>query len=631
MKKLHRVFSTTGLILWDILSAVLSVYGGFRLKFGVYPSMPAHFARSLLLYMAVIAGMIILGNLLFDCYNTLWKYVGVSEFFRLACSVGTICVVILLLDRIFLLRLPATVVVIMSAFLLLFTAFGRLVAYFFQMIHVKFITWRQKETKRVLIYGAGSVGSHLVQELKSDPDMKRKPVAIIDDDLGMKGVRINGVKVVGPRKELEEAIQDYHVKEVILAINHVSQDFVAQLVRDCADLGCPVMRYGVMDDMKEKSLENARLATIHLEDLLRRDSITLNMDAVRDFIKDKTVLVTGGAGSIGSELCRQALKFGAKKLIIFDFNENGLFDIDNEFKKSFPKADYETVLGSIRDRARLENVFHTYNPQVVFHAAAHKHVPMMELNPREAVKNNVFGTINTAYTAMKFHAEKFILISTDKAVNPTNIMGASKRIAELAIQRLEGKSNTSFAAVRFGNVLGSNGSVVPFFRKQIEEGGPVTVTHPDMRRYFMTIPEAVQLVMEAGAMASGGEIFVLDMGDPVRIYDLACDMIRLMGLQPERDIKIVYTGLRPGEKLFEELSLQEEDVTKTNNSKIYICAPVKEDFDNFAHQLGKLRDALIDQNNEELFQAVGEIVSTFHHKPLPDKTKDSPNKSKKQI
>lgn len=606
-----------GLILWDVLSAVLSVYGGFRLKFGVYASMPAHFANSLFLYMAIIAGMIILGNLLFDCYNTLWRYVGLSEFFRLACSVGSICVIIILLDHIFLLRLPTTVVVIMSAFLFLFTALGRLAAYFFQMLHVKFFTWRQKETKRVLIYGGGAVGSHLIQELKSDPEMKRKPVAIIDDDPGMKGVRINGVKVVGPRKELEEAIEDYRVKEVILAINHVSQDFIAQLVRDCADLGCPVMRYGVMDDMKEKSLENARLATIHLEDLLRRDSITLNMDAVEEFIKDRVVLVTGGAGSIGSELCRQAIRFGAKKLIIFDFNENGLFEIDNEFKKKFPEADYETVLGSVRDRPRLEDLFQTFRPQVVFHAAAHKHVPMMELNPREAVKNNVFGTINTAYTAIKYHADKFILISTDKAVNPTNIMGASKRIAELAIQRLEGKSDTSFAAVRFGNVLGSNGSVVPFFRKQIEEGGPVTVTHPDMRRYFMTIPEAVQLVMEAGAMASGGEIFVLDMGEPVRIYDLACDMIRLMGLQPERDIKIVYTGLRPGEKLFEELSLQEEDVTKTANSKIYICAPVKQDFDDFPQQLTNLRNAVIHQNNEELFQTVEDMVSTFDHKPLP--------------
>lgn len=613
MRRLYRILCTIGLILWDAVSAALSVYGGFRLKFGVYPLLPAHFAQRLILYIAVIAGMIILGNLLFDCYNTLWKFVEVSEFFRLACSVGSVCVVVLLLDRIFILGLPVTVVVIMSAFLFLFTAFGRLVAYFLQMLHVKFITWRQKETKRVLIYGAGSVGSHLVQELKSDPEMKRKPVAMIDDDPGMKGVRIGGVKVVGPRKDLEEAIEEYHVKEVIVAINHLSQDFIAQLVRDCADLGCSVMRYGVMDDMKEKSLENARLATIHLEDLLRRDSVSLNMDAVREFIRDKTVLVTGGAGSIGSELCRQALKFEAKKLIIFDFNENGLFDIDNEFKKSFPEADYETVLGSIRDRARLEDIFRTYHPQVVFHAAAHKHVPMMEINPREAIKNNVFGTINTAYTAMKFHADKFILISTDKAVNPTNIMGASKRIAELAIQRLEGKSTTSFAAVRFGNVLGSNGSVVPFFRKQIEEGGPVTVTHPDMRRYFMTIPEAVQLVMEAGAMASGGEIFVLDMGEPVRIYDLACDMIRLMGLQPERDIKIVYTGLRPGEKLFEELSLKDENASKTSNSKIYICAPVKEDFGDFAQQLEKLRDALMNQDNKELFKVVGEIVITFHH------------------
>ena len=330
--------------------------------------------------------------------------------------------------------------------------------------------------------------------------------------------------------------------------------------------------------------------------------------------KGKTVLVTGGAGSIGSEICNQVLKYGADKLIIFDICENSLFKIDNKLRAIYDRDRYETVLGSIRDTDRLELVFEKYRPQVVFHAAAHKHVPMMEYNPCEAIKNNVFGTLNTAKTASKFGVQKFILISTDKAVNPTNIMGASKRIAEMLIQMEDRHSDTSFAAVRFGNVLGSEGSVVPLFLEQIKRGGPVKVTHPEMKRYFMTIPEAVQLVLEAGAMAKGGEIFVLDMGEPILISDLAADLIRLSGQVPNKDIDIIYTGLRPGEKLFEELSLSEEEVSKTDNNKIYVCKPVASDEKLISEQAEILKENMSRDEEQPIFEAVRRLVPTFNHK-----------------
>ena len=365
----------------------------------------------------------------------------------------------------------------------------------------------------------------------------------------------------------------------------------------------------VVDDV---DLSNVKLTNINLVELLRRDKVTLNMKAVQDFVKDKVVLVTGGAGSIGSEICRQVLRFGCKHLVVFDIHENGLFEIENELKKDY-SGRFSLRLGSIRDVERLEEVFKEFKPSLVFHAAAHKHVPMMEYSPKEAIKNNVRGTINVAMQSIINNVEKFILISTDKAVNPTNIMGASKRIAEQAIQLLDTMSDTDLSAVRFGNVLGSNGSVVPVFRKQIEEGGPVTVTHPDMRRYFMTIPEAVQLVLEAGTMAKGGEIFVLNMGEPVKIYDLACDLIRLSGLEPEVDIDIVFTGLRPGEKLFEEISMRDEDVTKTANDKIFIMKPMEYDSSDLSQKIKDLEESL-DGDVSEMFKKVKVLVPTFKHK-----------------
>ena len=377
----------------------------------------------------------------------------------------------------------------------------------------------------------------------------------------------------------------------------------------CKQNKCKLRRFGNIDDVE---MAKVNLTQIDIEDLLKRDSVHLNMNTVRKFIENKVVIVTGGAGSIGSEICRQVLRFGCKHLVIFDFNENGLYDIEQELKGEYNDR-FNVRLGSIRDKKRLAEVFDEFEPQIVFHAAAHKHVPMMEYCPREAIKNNVKGTINVATAAIVHHIEKFILISTDKAVNPTNVMGASKRIAEMSIQLLNSMSDTEFSAVRFGNVLGSNGSVVPLFRKQIENGGPVTVTHPDIRRFFMTIPEAVQLVLEAGAMASGGEIFVLNMGEPVKIYDLACDVIRLSGFEPNVDIKIVFTGLRPGEKLFEEISLVDESMTQTPNEKIYIMEPMKFDSTVLSANIKELESAAVENDLDIMFDKIKDLVPTFDH------------------
>jgi FlaA1/EpsC-like NDP-sugar epimerase len=354
-----------------------------------------------------------------------------------------------------------------------------------------------------------------------------------------------------------------------------------------------------------------RLRDVKIEDLLGREPVKVNLEEISGYIKNKVVLVTGGGGSIGSELCRQIARFEPKELVVFDISENNVYSLEFDLKTLFPNIKYSALIGSVRDRARLEYIFEKYRPNVVFHAAAHKHVPLMELNATEAIKNNVFGTLNVAEAADKYKAERFTLISTDKAVNPTNIMGASKRIAEIIIQMMSMKSSTVFSAVRFGNVLGSDGSVVPLFKKQIESGGPVTVTHPEVIRYFMTIPEAVQLVIQAGALAKGGEIFILDMGEPVKIADLARDMIKLSGLEPDVDIDIEYIGLRPGEKLFEELLLNEEGITATKYKKIFIAKPTFTDVDDFESELGDLRELLFNSNTG-VKDIIKKIVPTYN-------------------
>lgn len=612
MRVFHKLLSTVLYVVWDIAAAAAAVIIGLGLRFGfdnaeLKPGFYVSRAEFILLAVVVL----LLSNLLFRCYNDVWSRSGLPEYLRQIGSVATSTAILLVFAAIFQF-IPYEILIIIAMLELIFVMVVR--------ASVRVATWMQlrlrsirvrKQMTRVVIYGAGEAGTNLLHKLTHNPDEKRLPVCFLDDNQSMWGKKVGGLPVAGGRERLEETLHTYNAGEVILTISTAGHDLLKELLITCHQMHCPLRRFGTIDDVSESSLHSAQIFDLNLEDLLRRDSVQLNMQAVKGFVAGKTVLVTGGAGSIGSEICRQVLAFGAKKLLVFDIFENGLYEINNELGALYPPDTYRLLLGSIRDSARLKEIFDCYHPEIVFHAAAHKHVPMMEYNPREALKNNVFGTLNVARAAIDAHAEKFILISTDKAVNPANIMGASKRIAEMCIQLLNRESGTDLAAVRFGNVLGSSGSVVPFFKKQIEHGGPVTVTHPEMRRYFMTIPEAVQLVLEAGAMAHGGEIFVLDMGEPVLIYDLACDLIRLSGMEPGKDIKIEFTGLRPGEKLFEEISLADEDVGKTPNNKIYICKPVDLDERHVCELLDMLSGYLRKGDESGAFACVRALVPTF--------------------
>lgn len=612
MRVFHKLLSTVLYVVWDVAAAAAAVIIGLGLRFGfdnaaLKPGFYASRAEFILLAVVVL----LLCNMLFRCYNDVWSRSGLPEYFRLIGSVVTSTAILLICAAIFQF-VPYEILIIIAMLEMIFVLTVR--------ASVQIITWAQTRVRsilarnrmtRVVIYGAGEAGANLLHKLTRNPEQNRLPVCFIDDDQSMWGKKVGGLPVAGGRDKLKEVIHAYNAGEVIVTISSAGHDMLKEVLIICHETHCSLKRFGAIDEVNESSFGSAKISDLNLEDLLRRDSVQLNMKAVQDFVAGKTVLVTGGAGSIGSEICRQVLALGAKRLLIFDIFENGLYEINNELSTHYPRETYRLLLGSIRDAARLKEIFDCYHPQIVFHAAAHKHVPMMEYNPLEALKNNVFGTLNVARAAIAAHAEKFILISTDKAVNPANIMGASKRVAEMCIQLLNQESKTDLAAVRFGNVLGSSGSVVPFFKRQIEHGGPVTVTHKEMRRYFMTIPEAVQLVLEAGAMAYGSEIFVLDMGEPVLIYDLACDLIRLSGYEPGKDIQVKFTGLRPGEKLFEEISLADEDVTKTPNNKIYICKPVDLDEQHMRELLDMLHEYVQKGNGSGAFACVHALVPTF--------------------
>lgn len=436
-------------------------------------------------------------------------------------------------------------------------------------------------------------------------------VAFIDDNEEIHGRKIKGYPVVGDRYAIAEAVAKYKADQIIIAVPHVDNSNFREIVELSCQSGCNVRRFANMSDLNMTGLSKATINDINIEDLLCREPVKLDLEGVRDMLKDKVLLVSGGAGSIGSEICRQVLSYEARKVIIFDINENGLFMLDNELGKKHGGR-YVTIVGSIKDKWRLDEIMEVYKPDIVFHAAAYKHVPMMESNPIEAVANNVYGTYNIMLSAIEHGVENFTMISTDKAVNPTNIMGATKRITELLCKRMSLNSgHTKFSAVRFGNVLGSSGSVIPIFKEQIRRGGPITVTDRDIRRYFMTIPEAVQLVLEASSISKGGELFVLDMGSMVKIYDLALTMIRLSGLEPEKDIKIEISGLRPGEKMYEELKMDTESLVSTPNDRIFIFN--YDDFDQreFEYRFKKLGLAFKKRDIKALFEEIMELVPTY--------------------
>lgn len=469
---------------------------------------------------------------------------------------------------------------------------------------------KKKNTKRVLIIGAGFGGKKIADDMSNERS-KYKIVGFIDDDPVKKGTYFAGKKVFGSRDEIKKICKSQNVDECLIAIPSISPKNKKEIIDIIKETGCALKILPSMDEMINYNTPLRSVRDVSIEDLLSRDSIMLNVDRVGEYIKDKVVVVTGGGGSIGSELCRQIAKFSPKKLYIVDIYENSAYDLKMEFARKRPDLKFEVIIASVRDRVRIEKLFNDLRPEIIFHAAAHKHVPLMEHDPAEAIKNNVFGTLNTARAAHMCGAAKFVLISTDKAVNPTNIMGATKRICEMIVQSINNISSTEFVAVRFGNVLGSNGSVVPLFKKQIEERSPITLTHMDITRYFMTIPEAASLVLEAAAYATGGEIFVLDMGQPVRIYDLAVNLITLSGLVPYKDVDIQITGLRPGEKLYEELLMDEEGLKSTVNEKIFVAKPGHYDFSELTEKLNELLVVANTYNEAKIKQAVKKIVPTY--------------------
>jgi FlaA1/EpsC-like NDP-sugar epimerase len=468
------------------------------------------------------------------------------------------------------------------------------------------------EKVNLLIIGAGDAGVLLMKEINKHKELDYyNIVGFMDDNDNKKGKLINGVKVLGGREDIIKVCSEKKVQEIIISIPSADLQTKTDIINICKNTECKLKTVPGIYEIIDGTVSINQIRDVNIEDLLGREPIKLNNENINKYIKDKVVLVTGGGGSIGSELCRQISKFKPSKLLILDIYENNAYELQREMQHEYPNLDFEVIIASVRDLRRMREIFSKYRPYVVFHAAAHKHVPLMENNPCEAIKNNVFGTFNAASCSHEFGAEKFVLISTDKAVNPTNIMGATKRFCEMIIQSFDTISDTEYVAVRFGNVLGSNGSVIPIFKKQIAHGGPVTVTHPEINRFFMTIPEASQLVIQAGAMAKGGEIFVLDMGKPVKIVDLAKDLIKLSGFTPEVDIKIEFTGLRPGEKLYEELLMDEVALTSTEHKKIFVEAPRDINLSFIQNSIDEFKVALNKGDSKKIFRLMEKKVPTY--------------------
>lgn len=614
-----KLFSMPGLMISDVLLTMLAVCLSIYIRFdGLFP---VEYLQVLPRFAALASFAIIIFGIHFHCYMNLWESASVSELMRQGVAITLGYAVMFLMNSFMLLGMPRGAILIAWMLTFLFTLALRLSPKLLLWMIARFRSKkRDDDKKRILIFGAGNAGGFLAKQLFQDAESKRVPVGYIDDNEKLWNHWTNGLPVFGGTENLAGMVRRHRIDEVIVAVRHADRKLLKEIIDQCQKLKVKVSRFEAITDVDGKNITNAKIREVSVEELLGREPVQLDMEPVKQMLAGKTVLVTGGAGSIGSEICRQVLKWGCRKLVIFDFHENGLFDIEGELVKTHDRDRFDPVLGSIRDEKRLDEVFNRFKPDYVFHAAAHKHVPMMEWNPLEAIKNNVFGTWNVARKADEHGVKKMILISTDKAVNPTNIMGASKRCAELVVKMMNRQSETEYAAVRFGNVLGSNGSVVPYFKKQIAAGGPVTVTHPDILRYFMTIPEACQLVLQAGAMASGGELFVLDMGEPVRILDLAVALIQLSGLEPEKDIPITFTGLRPGEKMFEELRISGEDMRRTDNNKIFVMEQV-EDEDRVVKILEKMQQHLMQDSIPSIFEDVHMMVPTFTHENFLQKEK----------
>lgn len=546
----------------------------------------------------------------FRLYHSLWQYASIAEVYRIAEACITVEVVHFLSNKIMGNMLPRSCYFNAAIYLIIAICASR---FMYRMIRTVLNKYRNiKTSNNVMIIGAGEATNVIMREIQSSSYLANSNIAcIIDDDRRKVGKYIRGVKVIGTRDKIKEAAKLYDIDEIIFAIPSASNEVKRDILNICKETDCTLKILPGVYQMVDGEVNINSIRNVDVLDLLGRDPIEVDIESIMGYVKDKVIMVTGGGGSIGSELCRQLVSHKPKQLIIFDIYENNAYDIQQELKINYPDANVVTLIGSIRNVSRLESVFAQYKPDIVYHAAAHKHVPLMEVSPDEAVKNNVVGTWNVAKMADKYGVKKFVMISTDKAVNPTNVMGATKRICEMIVQTYNEISKTDFVAVRFGNVLGSNGSVIPLFKKQIEAGGPVTVTDPNIIRYFMTIPEAVSLVLQAGAYAKGGEIFILDMGEPVKIDDLAKNLIRLSGYTLGVDMEIKYTGLRPGEKLYEELLMKEEGLQETDNKLIHIGKPIEFDKENFFDNLEKLKEEAYSETGN-IREYLKKVVDTYH-------------------
>lgn len=547
---------------------------------------------------------------LFRLYHSLWQYASIAEVYRIAEACIIVEVVHFLSNKIMGNMLPRSCYFNAAIYLIIAICASR---FMYRMIRTVLNKYRNiKTSNNVMIIGAGEATNVIMREIQNSSYLVNSNIAcIIDDDRRKVGKYIRGVKVIGTRDKIKEAAKLYDIDEIIFAIPSASNEVKRDILNICKETDCTLKILPGVYQMVDGEINVNSIRNVDVLDLLGRDPIEVDIESIMGYVKDKVIMVTGGGGSIGSELCRQLVSHKPKQLIIFDIYENNAYDIQQELKINYPDANVVTLIGSIRNVSRLESVFAQYKPDIVYHAAAHKHVPLMEVSPDEAVKNNVVGTWNVARMADKYGVKKFVMISTDKAVNPTNVMGATKRICEMIVQTYNEISKTDFVAVRFGNVLGSNGSVIPLFKRQIEAGGPVTVTDPNIIRYFMTIPEAVSLVLQAGAYAKGGEIFILDMGEPVKIDDLAKNLIRLSGYTLGVNMEIKYTGLRPGEKLYEELLMKEEGLQETDNKLIHIGKPIEFDKENFFDNLEKLKEEAYSETGN-IRELIKEVVPTYH-------------------
>ncbi len=606
-------YRRTCLIVYDIISVVLASYLALLVRYEfALDAIPSSFMRPVEQFMPINILVTLAIFYIFHLYSSLWAFAGETELQNIIIS----CVLSTFVNSIGLqfFKLTSQAVPKSYYFLYMFLLVTCIFASRFSYRFFRGLKHKQQNKKNlisVMVIGAGEAANVIIKEIVNSNFSTMVIKCIIDDDKGKWGRYIQGIKVVGGRDKIVECADVYGVDEIIVAMPSASRTEIRNILEICKDTNCKLRSLPGMYQLVNGEVNVSKLRDVEVEDLLGREPISVDMDSILGYVQNKVVLVTGGGGSIGSELCRQIASHKPRQLVIVDIYENAVYDVQQELKAQYPELDLVVLIASVRNTNRMNYIFSKYKPHIVYHAAAHKHVPLMEDSPTEAIKNNVFGTFKTAQAAAMSGVQRFVMISTDKAVNPTNIMGASKRICEMIIQTFDKHYDTEFVAVRFGNVLGSNGSVIPLFRKQIEAGGPVTVTHPDIIRYFMTIPEAVSLVLQAGAYAKGGEIFVLDMGEPVRILDLAENLIKLSGFRVGEDIKIEFTGLRPGEKLYEELLMDEEGMKDTANKMIHIGKPIELDEHEFFAQLKELKDECQIESSD-IRPLIKKIVPTYH-------------------